>query len=270
MEELLARLGVHDGTLAVGALVAARVAPLTVLAPWLTLRRTPPILRSSVILALTVALTPLAAASADAATLDAADPLTFAAWTLREALVGALFAVATALPLHALDWSGRLVDTWRGASLAEVIAPPTGERTSPIGDLYLMMGVVSFLLLGGHRVAFAAFADALVVAPVGRVDFVGSSDLLALGVLRLSGSALAFAASLAAPVAVAIVVVEISLGLIARSAPQVPVFFAGMPLRAATGLGASLAALSVVAGQLPEVFSSAIDIARRWLTALAP
>lgn len=270
MEELLQRLGVEDGVVAVGALVAARVAPLTILAPWLTLRRTPPIVRSALVLALTVALTPLASASAASAAIADADPLTLGAWILREALVGTLFAVATALPLHALDWSGRLVDTWRGASLAEVIAPPTGERTSPVGDLYLMMGVVLFLLVGGHRVAFAAFADGLSVAPVGRVDLAGGAEALTLGVLRLSASALAFAVSVAAPVAVAIVVVEISLGLIARSAPQVPVFFAGMPLRAATGLGAALAALSVVAGQLPEVYAGAIAIAREWLAAVAP
>ncbi len=270
MEELFQRLGIGHGVLTMGALVAARVAPLTIFAPWLTLRRTPPIVRSAVVLSLTAALTPLALASAESASVVDADPLTFGAWILREALVGTLFAVTTALPLHALDWSGRLVDTWRGASLAEVIAPPTGDRTSPVGDLYLMMGVVLFLLVGGYRVAFAAFAEGLIVAPVGGVSLAGAGDALTLGVLRLSASALAFAASVAAPVAVAIVVVEVSLGLIARSAPQVPVFFAGMPLRAATGLGAALAALSVVAGQLPEFFASAIETARQWLASVAP
>ncbi|MEM9067390.1 MAG: flagellar biosynthetic protein FliR [Myxococcota bacterium] len=269
MEELLTRLGVGQTTLTVGALVAARIAPLTVFAPWLTLRRTPPIIRGSLIVALTVALTPLALTSAGSA-VDSVGPLVFGAMALREALVGTLFAVATALPLYALDWSGRLVDTWRGASLAEVIAPPTGERTSPLGDLYLMMGVVLFLTLGGHRVAFAAFADALVVAPVGDVNLVGGAGTVAFGAARLSASALAFATSVAAPMAVAIVVVEMSLGLIARSAPQVPVFFAGMPLRAATGLGAALAGLSLLVGQLPEVFSTAIEIARDWVSGIQP
>ena len=43
-----------DRWLLLGVLVAARIAPLTVLAPWLTLRQTPPFLRGALILALTV------------------------------------------------------------------------------------------------------------------------------------------------------------------------------------------------------------------------
>ena len=62
-----------------------------------------------------------------------------------------------------------------------------------------------------------------------------------MGSLRLVADALAFATALTAPAAVAIVVVEVALGLVARATPQIPVFFARMPLRAAVGLGAVLA-----------------------------
>lgn len=259
-----------DRWLLLGVLVAARIAPLTVLAPWLTLRQTPPFLRGALILGLTVALAPLAAGAASVETLVAADALTLVAWVLREALVGALFALTTALPFFALDWAGRFVDTWRGASMAEVIAPPTGERTSPVGDLHLLVGIALFLTLGGHRLAFAAFAEGLVVAPPGSVDLASSAPELALGAARLTGSALAFAVAIAAPAGVSIVLVEVALGLVARSAPQIPVFFAGMPLRATVGLAAALLGLSVVLAELPSVFEDALAVAARWLRSLAP
>jgi type III secretory pathway component EscT len=259
-----------DRWLLLGVLVAARIAPLTVLAPWLTLRQTPPFLRGALILALTVALAPLAAGAISADTLVAADAMTLVAWTLREALVGAVFAIATALPFFALDWSGRLVDTWRGASMAEVIAPPTGERTSPLGDLHLLVGIALFLSLGGHRLAFAAFAEGLVVAPPGRVDLASSAPELALGVAQLTGAALAFAVAIAAPAGVSIVLVEVALGLVARSAPQIQVYFAGMPLRAMLGIVATLLALSVVLGELPQAFEDSLAIVTRWMRGLAP
>ena len=267
MEALLRLLGGEAAvteTLAVGGLVAARVGPLTVLAPWLSLRRTPAMIRAAIVLALTAALTPLALPQARAAVteLSAAG---YAVAVLREALLGALFGVATALPFFALDWAGRLTDTWRGASMAEVIAPNTGERTSPLGDLYMLAGIALFLALGGHRLAFAAFADGLTTAPVGSIELAPRAEALALGAAQLTGSALAFALAIAAPAAAAIVTVEVSLGLLARSAPQVPVFFAGMPLRAATGLAAALLALSLITAQLPDAFRAAVDIGRRWL-----
>lgn len=266
MEPLIAWLGGEEAILrmvAVGVLVASRVAPLTLVAPWLALRSAPVVLRTAITLALTVSLTPLAIESAGVLPTGA---LSLSALAVREVLIGTVFAVASGLPLFALDWAGRLVDTWRGASLAEVIAPPTGERTSPLGDLHLLLGIALFVVLGGHRLAIAAFAEGLATVPVGAWAPGADLGAVAFGAARLTGSALAFAAALAAPAAAAIVLVEASLGLLARSAPQIPVFFAGMPLRAAVGLGAALLALSLVVDELPEAFRQAIDSAAALVT----
>lgn len=267
MERLFAWLLSESQTdLWTAGLVAARVAPLTIFAPWLSLKRTPPVLRATLIFALTLSFAPLAAANLqfDPSGIPA---VAYGGWLLREALVGTLFAVATAMPLYALDWAGRLVDTWRGASLAEVIAPNTGERTSPVGDLYMLMGIALFVTLGGHRAALAAFAQGLVTAPIGQTGFVHGASVL-LESAELTGSALSLALAIAAPAAAAIVVVEVALGLLARSAPQVPVFFAGMPLRAAAGIGAMLLGLSLLMAQLPDTFRAAIDVAGGWLERL--
>ncbi|MEM1415377.1 MAG: flagellar biosynthetic protein FliR, partial [Myxococcota bacterium] len=64
------------------------------------------------------------------------------------------------------------------------------------------------------------------------------------------------------------VLVEASLGLVARAAPQVPVFFAGMPLRAAAGLAGALLALAALGGRLAPALGSGIDAAAAWLRAL--
>ena len=49
-----------------------------------------------------------------------------------------------------------------------------------------------------------------------------------------------------------------------------PVFFAGMPLRAALGLAAVLLALSVIVGELPAAFRDAVDLASRLIAPLGP
>jgi len=256
-----------EAWIALGTLVAARVGPLTILLPWLALRSAPALLRAALVLALTLAVAPMTAAAIE--TLPTSG-LALGLLALREALIGTIFALSAALPFFALDWSGQLVDTWRGASLAEVIAPPTGERTSPVGDLLLLGGIALFLALGGHRFALMAFAEGLVAVPVGSLTL--GDDVLGavLETMHLAGAALAFAAAIAAPAAVAIVLVEVGLGLIARSAPQVPVFFAGMPLRAATGLFAVLLAAALVVDELPAVFEGATRAAGAQIERLAP
>ncbi|MEO0321374.1 MAG: flagellar biosynthetic protein FliR [Myxococcota bacterium] len=258
-------LGLEDGrVLSLGALTAARVAPLTVVAPWLMVRDAPALVRSGVILALTVAFAPLAFASAPA-TLQ----VPFVVALVREGLIGTCFAFATALPFYAFDFAGRLVDTWRGAGLAEVIAPPTGERTSPLGDLQLLAAVALFATLGGHRLALLAFAEGLTIAPVGATPLAGGTASVALGAAALSGAALAFAAAVAAPAAAAIVLVEASLGLVARATPQIPVFFAGMPLRAAAGLLGALLAAAALGDTLAPALAEGLRTATDWLRAFA-
>jgi len=269
MQALLDRLGgeaVLWQTLTLYALVLARVAPLGFLAPWIALRDAPVLVRTATMLALTAAMAPLAAASAHALPIGA---FAFGVAVLREVSTGTLFAVAAALPFWALDWTGRLIDTWRGASLAEVLAPPTGENTSPLGTLYLLLGVVIFLALGGHRLALEAFVEGLSNAPVGAPVAVHGLGQAVLGSVRLSADALAFAVALAAPAAVSLVLVEIALGLIARAAPQVPVFFAGMPLRAGVGLAAALLGLAIVVGRLPDAFRDALGAASGLLRMLS-
>lgn len=270
MHALIAYLGGPNQIvrwLFVGVLVAARVLPLTVLAPWLALRETPAVVRSGIIVALTAALAPLAFASAPASVGGASGALL--PWlAAREALVGTVFALAASLPLYALDWAGQLVDIWRGASLAQVLAPLTGDRSTPLGTLYLLLGVAVFTVLGGHRLAIAAFATGLRVAPVGVATIGAGWSAAAFGAARLSAGALAFALAVAAPAGVTLIVVEAALGLVARAAPQVPVYFAGMPLRAAVAIAALLLGLSFVVGQLPTAIRDGVDAALSFVRAL--
>ncbi|MCS6798115.1 MAG: flagellar biosynthetic protein FliR [Myxococcota bacterium] len=264
MDRLIDWLGGSEAigrALAVGWLVAMRLAPLALLAPWLTPKGAPVVFRTALLLALTVAMYPSAAAAAPEVPTAA---VTLVALSGREVVVGLLFAIVTALPFFAFDWAGRLVDTWRGAAMSEVIAPPTGERTSPVGDLKLLLAVAVFCALGGHVLALGALGRSFVTLPVGGPAAQLDAGAAALGVARLFGDAVALSLSITAPAAVALVAVEIALGLLARAAPQIPVFFAGMPLRAAVGLLAVLLAaralVELVPGAVEAGLRAAIDL----------
>lgn len=224
-----------------GCLVAARTAPVTWIAPWLGLRSAPPMIRTGVCVVLTLALAPVAFARMPHVPTDA----TFVLLLLREALLGSIFAIITATPFFALEQGGRLVDLYRGANLAEVLAPPTGERTSPYGDLAILGGLALFASLGGVRLALGVFAEGFVTLPVGATPAT-SFGALSLDAAKALTSALTFAAVSAMPAAISIMVAELALGLVARAVPKISVFFLGMPLRAMLGLALGLLSVGVV------------------------
>jgi type III secretory pathway component EscT len=238
----------------IGLLVAVRLAPLTLIAPWIALRQSPAVLRAALLLGLTVALVPIADRHV-AALPDGTIPFVLA--LLRELVFGTLLAVTASVPLLAVEQSGRLVDALRGAQ--GEVAGPSGDRTSPMGLFSMLLGTTLFLVLGGHRLVLGALADGIVELPPGGAAATGDA-LFEVG--RLLVLSLELAVALAAPALVALFATDVALGLVARSASNIPMHFAGMPLRAAVGLFAVLLSLSLLVPQLADLFAEAVGSMR--------
>lgn len=236
----------------IALLVALRVAPTTILTPWIALRGSPPALRAALLAILVAALHPHAEAATPTLPGDA---VSLAAIGLRELALGTMIAIACAIPLHALGESGRLVDVLRGAQ--GEASGPSGERTSPLGAFQLLLGTSLFLAAGGHRLVLAAMAEGFRELPLGAGSVDGGA-LLEIG--HALTQTLTIAVAFAAPALLALVATDVSLGLVARSAPQIPIHFAGMPIRAAVGIAALVLSLSLFAPHLAELFAWAIDL----------
>ncbi len=260
---LLERLGLPDDPTAVlvgAGLVAVRVLSLLTFVPVFGVRSIPTPVRIALAVLLAAVLYPAVSGGAEIP----AGAVALVALAAKEALVGAVLGFVVALAFAALDMAGRLVDATRGSTLAEVIDPLSGERTSPLGELHVQVGLLVFLAIGGHRALILGLAGSYETIPLAA--FPGASSglaPLASGAIRLTADALLVGLLLAAPALVALWVSEIALGLLGRAAPQVGVHFVGMPLRAAIGLAMVLLALSAMMPAIAELFGQAIDAASR-------
>ena len=133
----------------------------------------------------------------------------------------------------AVQWAGEMIGQQMGFNLGEVFDPQFGGQSSAMGDLYFMFSLVVFLLLGGHRSMIRgvrASFDALPLLTVGV-----SHDVLTL-LLDLFRAATVLAFQIGAPVLVTMVVVDLVLGLIGRTIPQMNVMSAALSIRAAVGI----------------------------------
>ena len=131
--------------------------------------------------------------------------------------------------------------------MAEVLSPTSDERTSPTGDLYLFVTVRDFSPeMGGLRLFAVALGRGCETIPVGAPPSVAAlrpaAELVTLATAKLLESAV----SLAAPVLVALWLADVALGVVGRAAPQIPIYFAAMPLKALLGLGRRLVGLGSV------------------------
>ena len=82
-------------------------------------------------------------------------------------------------------------------------------------------------------------------------------------VVAASAKLIASGLALAAPVVVALWLTDLALGLIARAAPSVPVYFLGLPLKGLLAIGVVLLGLGVLQGALAGGFAAGCSCLRK-------
>ncbi|MGC7406713.1 type III secretion system export apparatus subunit SctT [Pandoraea pneumonica] len=184
---------------------------------------------------------------------------------LGELSVGLLLGFAAALPFWAVDMTGYVIDTIRGASMASVLNPLMGAQSSIFGIALTQMLCVLFFITPAAHAVLSALYDSYAALPVGaawRWQDAGVPWLLTLWQAMQT-----MCVAVALPAMVVMVLVDMAMGFINRAAQQLNVFFLAMPVKSAMALLVTLAslpfAIAVPLGhwyRLPEVF-------RAWVVA---
>jgi type III secretory pathway component EscT len=138
------------------------------------------------------------------------------------------------------------------------------REASPLGQLYLWVGLAAFFVLGGHRVALSLIGDGLLRHPPGAAANVSWASL-AMGSAGLVADALTLAIMVAIPIALALLLMELTMGAIARSGAALAVDGMLLPARAALGLGFALLGAAVLVGELPVIFETSLRAFRGML-----
>jgi type III secretion protein T len=233
-DELAARLP--------GALLAAlRLVPVAMVSPFLG----GPLVPTMVRVALAAALGATAASLADPAAPP--DALGLVAAGARELALGTVLALLASAPVEAARAAGRLADTLRGATLAELHVAPIRQRESAAGDLLAQWVVVLAGWVGGDRLLVAGLLGSFASIPAGAPFPAGPAREIA---LLAAVEVISCAVAIAAPVAAGVLAADLALALAARVTPQLGAVNAAQPARAALGLLALAGGASAAAGRL--------------------
>ncbi|MGH9311041.1 MAG: flagellar biosynthetic protein FliR [Vicinamibacterales bacterium] len=170
----------------------------------------------------------------------------------REMAIGMSLALVTRALIAAAEFAGHLSGFQIGFSYGATVDPSTGVRNTMLATLYGLLAVLAFLGVNGHHALLRALADSYVGMPIGAGDL--NESLLA-SVNRIFALVFTVGVRLAAPIVVVLLIVELGVGLIARTAPSLSMMVIGFPLRVALGL----AVLAVVVTTVPGVVASTIE-----------
>lgn len=150
-----------------------------------------------------------------------------------EILLGAIIGMVVNLIFVGLQIAGQLSGYQMGMALAEVIDPADGEQIPLLAQFYQIFAFLIFLTVNAHHWFIRALADSFHLVPPLGFKLSGSLIEQLMGV---AGNMFVIAIKVGAPAIVALLLTAIALGLIARTVPQMNVFFVAMPLKIMIGL----------------------------------
>ena len=206
-------------------LIFVRISSFMVTAPVFSGRQLPAIYK----LGLSFALSILCIGTID-------EPIDLGAWMLfqlilKEFLVGLVLGLATNVLFYSIQLAGSLIDLQIGFSMANIFDPTFGTNTQLTGHFKNILAILFLLATNGHHLliygVLASFDWVSLQATVpawfdGRV----SSFLLeALGQMFIIGFMMAF------PIIGTLFVVDVAIGFIARTVPQMNIFAVLPPVK---------------------------------------
>jgi flagellar biosynthesis protein FliR len=226
------------GSASVMVLFGARVGGVMLVAPVLSARNVPMMVRASLLVLLTVLLQPVALARVAAA------PQVTPTTALGETLIGFAIGLGAALFVGAAEAAGEIVSIQMGLSGAALFDPLSQTQVTVLGQFAQLLAITLLLTLNAHLIMLDALAESVRVLPVG-----GAVDVRAgVGAMLSLGSTLfVLGLRFAAPVIAAVLLANVALAVLGRAAPQLNILSVAFPVQIGIGLLALAASVPLLA-----------------------
>ena len=177
---------------------------------------------------------------------------------MQEVAIGIMMGFAVQIVFDAITLGGQVIAMSMGLGFAVFLDRARGVNIPVLGQLFLMLGMLVFLSLDGHLALIRLVADSFELRPIASG---GLSQETIWGLLLWSAQVFIVAVKIALPAITALIVVNLSFGVMSRAAPTLNLFAVGFPV--AMLLGFVVIFLSM--GTLQE---NVADLLRRTLETL--
>lgn len=182
-------------------------------------------------------------------------PFDIALMLLGEVVIGLVLGMAINFLFMGIQSGGELLGFQMGFTMINFADPLTGNNTGIAAFFLWMASLLTFLAFDGHLYMIKGFAASFSILPPGAL-YIGENILWE--ILALSAQVFVLALKIAAPVMVALFMVEVALGLVARTSPQIHIMEFGFPIKIGVGFFFLGLLLIIMANQV-ETFIRGMD-----------
>ncbi|CDQ19729.1 flagellar biosynthetic protein FliR [Halobacillus karajensis] len=174
---------------------------------------------------------------------------------LKEMGVGIAVGLLAYIILAAIQIAGGFIDFQMGFAIANVIDPQTGAQSPLIGQYLYMMTLLFILAVDGHHL--------MIDGVFYSYEWIAVDQFLPLRderwivfVIQSFNQMFVIAFLMAVPIVGCLFLVDIALGIIARTVPQLNVFVVGLPLKIFAALSVLVIAMAFYVMLIRNLFET--------------
>jgi len=227
-----------------------RVSGFVLTAPAASEMVVPRLVKIVLILALSFLLGPLVEAPTGLSIFSAAGMLA----AVLELLIGVSIGMVVQLAFEALVFAGQSISLTMGLGFATLVDPQRGAQVPVLGQMFMIFGTLIYLSINGHLMLLGALAESFHTLPIGA--HIGQDFLLS--VVLWGARVFDTGLLIALPAVIALVIVNLALGVVTRAAPQLNLFGIGFTITLLSGFFVLLAGLDGILSGIAALINSAL------------
>jgi flagellar biosynthetic protein FliR len=179
---------------------------------------------------------------------------------MQQIVAGVIIGFSVRLIFASVEMAGDLAGMQMGLGFASFYDPLNASYTPVIAQFLGMMVALVFLAADGHLYMLAALADSFRDFPISTA---APSAIGFRTVAEWGGSMFSYALQFSMPMICAMLIANLALGILTRSAPQLNIFAVGFPITIAVGFITLMLTLPYLAPLMDYFTHSALDTVGR-------
>ena len=176
---------------------------------------------------------------------------------LNQFLIGLAMGFALTMVFDAMIIGGQTIAMSMGLGFATMVDPQRGVNVPLVSQYFLILTTLLFLSLNGHLMLVEVLVDSFFRLPVGNGG-IGQSGIWAL--VLWGGRMFIGAMQIALPAVIALMVVNLSFGVMSRAAPTLNLFAVGFPITMTLGFIIVMLSLSSLTESLSALVTDAFSL----------
>ncbi len=145
---------------------------------------------------------------------------------IQQILIGIAIGFVLQMVFNATTIAGEAIAMTMGLGFAQMVDPQNGVQVPVVSQLFVITATLLFLALDGHLALFAVINESFYTLPVAEWSF--DRDFF-WSLLSWASNMFIGAVLIAVPIVTGLLISNLTMGVIARSAPQLNVFAVGFP-----------------------------------------